>query len=264
MKLQHVDSKDGTRIAYETVGTGPTLVLVGGAFNDRSGRTSGTPLAALLASHFTVVAYDRRGRGDSADAPSYQTERELEDLTALIAASGGSAHVFGMSSGAILPLAAACAHLPIEKLALYQPPLVLDADRLEGLAILATRLEDATKRDARHEATTLFLTEVMQMPAPAVAQMQKSPYWPSLEALAHTLSYDVRLTLLGPGSFERAARLEAPVQLLRGDATPPWIRASVDALTNRLPNGHLRVLSGQSHDVDIQVLARELIEFFEG
>src|SRR5512138_2292931 len=99
--MMKVRSADGTSIAFEISGEGPPLVLVGGAFCDRSARASGTPLAALLAPKFTVYSYDRRGRGDSDDTPPYAIAREIEDLAALLREAGGTAAVFGNSSGAI-------------------------------------------------------------------------------------------------------------------------------------------------------------------
>ena len=109
MNIERVKSADGTAIAFERTGKGPPLVLVGGAFCDRSARASGTPLAALLGQRFTVFSYDRRDRGDSEDTPPYAIDREVEDLAALIAEAGGSAFVFGSSSGALLALDGAIA-----------------------------------------------------------------------------------------------------------------------------------------------------------
>src|SRR3954463_8112448 len=124
--MKKVQSADGTSLAYESAGSGPALILVGGAFCDRSARASGTPLAALLQSKFTVFSYDRRGRGDSGDSPPYAIAREVEDLAALIAEAGGRAFVYGISSGAILALEGAVQELSIDKLAVFEPPLILD------------------------------------------------------------------------------------------------------------------------------------------
>src|SRR4051812_26726028 len=129
MTIEHVKSADGTSLAFETMGHGPPLILVGGAFCGRSAKASGTPLAAHLASHFTVRSYDRRGRGDSGDTPPYAVDREIEDLAALIEVGGAPALVYGMSSGAVLALEAATRGLRIAKLALYEPPLILEAER---------------------------------------------------------------------------------------------------------------------------------------
>ncbi len=103
--MKTVTSKDGTTIAYDQVGNGPAVILVDGALCYRASGPSG-PLAALLAPHFTVFTYDRRGRGDSTDTLPYGVEREVEDLEALLKAAGGSAFVYGISSGAALFLRA--------------------------------------------------------------------------------------------------------------------------------------------------------------
>jgi pimeloyl-ACP methyl ester carboxylesterase len=263
--VNKVKSRDGTTIACEATGAGPALVLVGGAFNDRAARAAGTPLAALLAHHFTVWTYDRRGRGDSepgsADAPTV-IAREVEDLAAVIGATGGSASVYGMSSGALLGLTAALQNLPIRKLALYEPPLKREPAEAQACADLADQLEAATAAGRRDQAAELFLTCAMQMPAAAVASMQQSPMWPKLEALADTLSHDMLLAASGPALFDRAASLPIPTLVIDGDASPPGMREGVRVLAARLPAGRQRTLTGQTHDVDIKALAPLLDEFF--
>jgi pimeloyl-ACP methyl ester carboxylesterase len=261
MKTKKVKSADGTAIAFETAGNGPPLILVGGAFNDRSARAAGTPLAALLAPRFTVYSYDRRGRGESGDTAPYAIDRELEDLAALITEAGGSAFVYGMSSGALLGLEAAVRQLSIPKLALYEPPL-LDVNRAKAFRDLVKQFEDATAAGRRSDAVELFMTRVLQMPAPAVAQMRKLPMWHGLESLAHTLSYDVRVTALGPSLQERASSVRSATLAIHGDACPPWMRDAIRALAAAVPAGRHRVLEGQSHDVDPKVLAVALDEFF--
>src|ERR1041385_2827660 len=120
--MSTVFSEDGTAIAFERFGEGPPLILVVGAFNDRS---TGAPLAARLAAHHTVFTYDRRGRGDSGDTAPYAVDREVDDLAVVIAETGGAAAVFGYSSGAILALHAAARGLGITGLALYEPPYLV-------------------------------------------------------------------------------------------------------------------------------------------
>ena len=124
--VQSVVSRDGTQIAYEQSGAGPALILIGGAFGER---TTAAGLAALLAPRFTVFAYDRRGRGGSGDTPTYAVEREVEDLEALIDRAGGAAFVYGHSSGAALAIEASAEGLPIGRLVLYEPPYIVDHSR---------------------------------------------------------------------------------------------------------------------------------------
>ena len=121
-------SSDGTPIAYETAGDGPPVILVDGALCYRASGPS-APLAALLAEHFTVFTYDRRGRGESGDTAPYAVEREVEDIAALIDEAGGSACVYGISSGAALALEAANRGLGIERLVVYEAPFIVDDSR---------------------------------------------------------------------------------------------------------------------------------------
>jgi pimeloyl-ACP methyl ester carboxylesterase len=260
--MKKVRSADGTAIAFEVVGNGPPLILVGGAFNDRSARASGTPLATLLASKFTVYSYDRRGRGDSGDTPPYAIAREVDDLGALIAEAGGRAFVYGMSSGAILAVEGAVRGLPIDKLALFEPPLLLDTSAPKPPSDLSTRLSELTAAGKRSEAAELFLTHVVQVPAPFLAHMKSSPAWRALEALAHTLPYDVLITARGPEVVAEAPTIRVPTIAIDGGASPPWMRYGVRALADAIPHARYRTLEGQTHDVDSKLLAQALEAFF--
>src|SRR5436190_10061409 len=185
-------SRDGTVIAFDQSGQGPALILVGGATVTRLAEAS---LAAALAPHFTVFAYDRRGRGESGDKAPYAVEREVEDIDALIAEAGGSAFVFGHSSGAVLALEAARL-LPtkITKLAVYEPPFIIVNSRPPAPEDYAAHLMELVSSGRRGEAVAYFMTEV-GTPPEMVAQMRQSPMWPGLEEVAHTLAYDV--TIIG-------------------------------------------------------------------
>ena len=259
--MEKVKSADGTLIAFERLGSGPALVLVGGAFCDRTARVSGLPLARELAAHLTVFAYDRRGRGDSTDTAPYALERELEDLASVIAASGGRAHVYGHSSGAILALEAALAGMPIQKLALYEPPLVLSGSREPMPVDLAEQLAALTERGDRSAATALFLTRGVGVPAALVEQRKQQPAWASLEAAAHTLSYDARLTADPASIVARAASLRLKTALFAGGRSQPWMRAGVDKLAQVIPGVVHVSLADQAHDVDPRAIAPRLLEF---
>jgi pimeloyl-ACP methyl ester carboxylesterase len=152
-----VTSRDGTRIAFDQSGEGPALILVVGAFNDRA---TGASLAQSLEPRFTVFNYDRRGRGESGDTAPYALEREIEDLEALITQAGGSACVFGYSSGAILALRAAAHGLALSQLALYDPPPT-GAKAGE----LAPQLTELIAAGRRGDAVELFQTEAVGIPA---------------------------------------------------------------------------------------------------
>jgi pimeloyl-ACP methyl ester carboxylesterase len=260
MKINTVKSADGTSIALETTGKGPPLILVGGAFCDRTAPTSGTPLAAMLADRFTVYSYDRRGRGDSDNTPN-AAGREEEDLAALITAAGGSAFVFGNSSGGFLGLDAAAAGLSIPRLVLYEPPVILDAGRAESFLAFAKQMDEAAANDRRSEAVELYFTKVMQMPEPAVAKMRHAPMWKGLEHLAHTLSYDLRITARGPARLEQVSAVRSTTLVMNGDGSPGWMRDAIQTLARAIPNARHRTLEGQTHAVDPKVLARAIEEF---
>ncbi len=168
--MKKVISKDGTAIAFDRSGEGPPIILVVGAFNDRS---TGAPLAKLLEAHFTVFTYDRRGRGESGDTAPYAVDREVEDLEALIVEAGGSASVFGYSSGATLSLKAAARGLAITKLALYEPPLIVDDRRPRPPEDLAAQLTELVSSGRRGDAVELFQTKGVGIPVEVVAQLRQ-------------------------------------------------------------------------------------------
>ena len=253
-----VTSADGTTIAFDRFGAGAPLIMAAGAFNSRSATE---PLARALAERFTVVNYDRRGRGESADAAEYAVEREIEDLAALIAEVGGSAAVFGYSSGAALALKAAAHELPIAKLALYEPPFIADDSRPRPPADLLAQLEALLAAGRRGEAVELYQTKVIGIPEDVVAQMRHAPYRPGLEAIAHTLVYDA--TIMGdfaPPS-ELFASIATPTLVIDGEASPPFLRNAARAVAETLPKGCLRSLAGQDHTIDPDATAPVVADF---
>jgi pimeloyl-ACP methyl ester carboxylesterase len=260
-----VTSRDGTTIAFDRTGEGPPTILVGGALSDRS---ASSPLATTLAPRFTVVTYDRRGRGGSGDTPPYAVEREVEDLEALTDEAGGSAFVFGHSSGAVLALEAAARGVAIRKLALYEPPFVVDDSRAPVPEDYVQTLTRLTAEGRRGDAIEYFMTEAVGVPREAVAEMRGAPYWPSMEAVAHTLAYDGAVmgdTIGGTSSpIERWASVTTPTLVVDGGASPTWARNAVETLVDTLPDARRRTLEGQTHDVDPEVLAPVLKEFFAG
>jgi len=256
--MNRVTSSDGTTIAFDRLGEGPPVILVCGGSTDRS---ANAPLAALLARHFTVLNYDRRGRGDSGDTPPYAVEREVEDLEALINEAGGAALVYGTSSGAALALEAAASGLPITKLALWEPPFFLEG-RPRPPADTATTFTELVSTGRRGEAVEFFMRQVVGLPPEFVAYARRQPFWASQEALAHTLSYDA--TIMGDYSLpaERAAAVNIPTLVIDGGASLGFMGESADALTAALPDGRRRTLDGQEHNVDPEALAPVLEEFF--
>jgi pimeloyl-ACP methyl ester carboxylesterase len=256
--ISKVTSRDGTTIAYEQLGSGPTVILVGGAFCDRN---FAGPLPALLQADFTVVSYDRRGRGDSGDTAPYAADREIEDLQVIIAATGGSAYLFGVSSGAMLALEAAVEGLPVRGLALVEPPYRVDDSRppLPNLAEQYTRLCAAGRPG---EAVALFMTKAVGQPPEAVAQIRDTPMWSALEAMAPTLAYDA--TIVGDAEIpaSRIANLDIPALAIESTASPQWLRSATRAIVAALPQGKHVALPGQFHQPDPEALATELRKFF--
>jgi alpha-beta hydrolase superfamily lysophospholipase len=225
-------------------------------------RGADAQLAELLAAHLTVFNYDRRGRGDSTDTPPYAIEREVEDLGAVIDAAGGAAGVWGSSSGGALALIAADRGLSISKLALWEPPFVPEGfpepppDQVEQYE---TMIADGRRGDA----VEYFMTTVVGMPAEFAAQARSQPWWGATEAIAHTLSYDARIMRSVDDPAKLAARVQVPT-LVNAGTVVPWMSVAANALADALPNGEARILEGQSHDVDMNVLGPPLTEFFAG
>ncbi len=256
--MSKVISRDGTPLAYERTGGGAPVILVGGAFS--TGTAEG-PLAGLLAGRFSVVTYDRRGRGGSGDTAPYAVAREVEDLAALIEEVGGSACLYGMSSGGALVLRAAAAGLSVPRVAVYEPPFtVLEETRAEKTAY-TRRLNALLDAGERGAAVELFLS-VVGMPAEFVAQMKRAPVWRSFESLAPTLAYDDAVMGDGTVPTDRLAALAQPVLVVSGDAGPGVMRDAARLTADAVPDGRHVTLPQQTHDVDPRKLAPVLEEFF--
>jgi pimeloyl-ACP methyl ester carboxylesterase len=261
-----VISKDSTRIAFEKLGKGPALILVGGSFEQRAMDSETSQLAAqpLLAKHFTLFHYDRRGRGDSTDTQPYAVAREVEDIEALIDEAGGSAFISGISSGAILAMEAA---IPlgdkVKKLALYEPPYNF-RDEATGQLLKKFRqqFKEALAQGRRGDAVGHFL-EMMGLPPEELDGMRQLPMWPMWEAIAPTFGYDA--ALMGEdGSVpsQRAARIAVPTLIMNGGASFSSMHLTAAALAAAIPNAQHRTLEGQTHEVAAEVLAPVLVEFF--
>src|SRR4051794_26088086 len=261
-----VHSADGTRIAFDKVGRGEPVILVDGALCSRV--MGGSPkIAALLADHFTTYVYDRRGRNESGDAAPYAVEREVEDIAALIEEAGGSASLFGISSGAALILEAAKQLPGIDQLALYEPPFIVDDSRDPVPADTVPRMYGLVAAGRRGDTVKLFL-RLVGMPSVALAVMPLTPAWKKLKAVAHTLPYD--LTILD--GYQRGEPLPSgewdsvtvDTVVMAGGKSPAWMQNAASSLAGVLPNAQFRVLEGQTHMVKPKVLAPQLVDFFSG
>jgi pimeloyl-ACP methyl ester carboxylesterase len=256
-----VTSTDGTKIAYDAQGEGPAVILVDGALSTRQGKAE---LAKLLAARFTVYGYDRRGRADSGDTRPYAVAREIEDLETLIDEAGGSACLYGHSSGGCLALEAA-AQLggKVAKLALYEAPYNDDPGVRKPWATYIARLTEALADDRRGDAVALFMSFI-GMPDEQIAGMRQAPFWAGLEAIAPTLAYD-HTGILGPDlavPAARAARIPTPALLMHGGAGAPFMRVTAETLSKVMPRAQFRTLDGQTHEVSAAALAPVLAEFF--
>jgi pimeloyl-ACP methyl ester carboxylesterase len=259
-------SNDGTTIAYETCGQGPPLVLVDGALCHRDMGPS-RAVAKALSEHFTVITYDRRGRGESGDTAPYSVAREIEDLAALIEAAGGSAHLCGFSSGAVLALEAAARGLPVASLALYEPPFIVDDSRAPAPDDYVDQLNALLAANRRGDAVRLFMRHV-GMPAPLVWLMRLTPAWGKLKRVAHTLPYDGEVmgdTQLGnPLPADRWPGTKVRTLVIVGGKSPAFFHNGTTSLAELLPNAEHRVLEGQTHMVKANALAPVLVDYFAG
>jgi pimeloyl-ACP methyl ester carboxylesterase len=245
-------SKDGTPITFELIGEGPPLILVMGAFNDR---TTGAALAAYLSTTFTVVSYDRRGRGKSGDTAPDAVEREIEDLEAVIRSAGGSAGVFGFSSGAALALEAGASCAAIEQLALYELPPAQPPAHAAALAALIAE-------DRRGDAVEYFQARVVGIPEHVVAELRHAPFRPALEAMAPTLVYDATIVSEGRLSPDLLAKVRKPTLAIAGSASPPFMRQIAETIARALPSGKSVIIDGATHDLSPELLGPVLKEFF--
>ncbi|HEX2132480.1 MAG TPA: alpha/beta hydrolase [Actinophytocola sp.] len=261
-----VRSHDGTTIAFEARGEGQPLILVDGATAYRAVNPLAAQLTDLLADEFRVYAYDRRGRGESGDTAPYAVEREIEDLAAVIAEAGGEAFVCGASSGAVLSLHAAAAGLPISRLALWEPPFVADDSRPPLPDDYVERLDAAVAEGRRADAVALFGTAACNFPAEMVAAMAEA--FAPVEPVAHTIAYDGRImgtTMSGkPLPADRWASVTAPILVLYGNGTEPWLKAGSRAIAELMPTATLREVKGEMHGVEADVLAPALRAFAHG
>lgn len=256
--MAKVTSKDGTIIAYDKKGQGPLLILVLGALNRRS---QGKKLTELLADRFTVVSYDRRGRGDSTDTLPYSTEKEVEDIEALIDELGGNAHLYGHSSGCVLALIAAeKLGGKINSLALYELPYNADPSAQKTAQRYKKELAQSLAEDERGKAVALFVKSV-GVTDKQIAAMERLPMWKGLTAMAHTLAYDmIELMEQYPKLDTRSIHIKALI--MYGSNSPVFMGDTAKKLSEAMKNTQLRALEGQTHDVKADVLAPVLAEFF--
>lgn len=250
-------SKDGTTIAYERTGSGPAVVVVPGAFCDR---TFGAQLAQHLAGRYTVYTYDRRARGDSTDSPTTGQDpvaREIEDLDAVIAEAGGSVMAFTHSSGGHLAIKALGHRSSITRLVLYEPPFNPAYQGAAAPPELKGRLEAMLAEGRRGEAVETFQTEWIGLPPEVVAQIRNAPFRARLEAMAGSLPYEVALV----GTHTDLEAVQVPTLVLLGSDSFPQLHAGAHAVAAGIASAEPRVLDGQTHDLNVEVTGPVVAEF---
>jgi pimeloyl-ACP methyl ester carboxylesterase len=258
-------SRDGTPIAYDRVGRGPAVVVVDGTFGSRTFGPN-VKLPANLSAHHTVFHYDRRGCGASGDTRPYAVAREVEDLEAVIDAAGGQACVYGISSGAVLGVDAA-RRLPhkITKLAIYEPPCVVDDSRAPWPPDYLDHVTRLVASGRRGEAVKLWMRQAAALPSLLIAVTRVLPAWARLCAAAETIVQDGQVMAGtgagGPLPAERF-RTEVPTMVIAGAKSPHWLHHSADAFAALLPNAQRQTLAGQTHFVKPAAIAPELTRFF--
>lgn len=264
--METVTSRDGTIIAFDRAGTGPALIVVDGALGQRAmeapmGRLVDHP---LIQQYFSVIEYDRRGRGDSTDTPPYDVQREIEDIEALIDHVGGSAFLVGFSSGAALAFEAALAlGDKVRGLAMYEAPYNDEADSRRRWRDYRRELGELLAANRRGDAVGLFMM-LVGATAQDVEWMRQHPMWPMFEVVAPTLLYDA--AVMGEEAavpVRRAAALRVPTLVMAGGATEwPFMRVTAEALARAIPRAELRILEGQTHEVTPDAIAPALLQFF--
>jgi pimeloyl-ACP methyl ester carboxylesterase len=257
--MASVASVDGTTIDYDIAGSGPVIVFVAGVFNLRD---TLAPLAAVLKADHTVLTYDRRGRGESGDTAPYNIEREVEDLQALIEVAGGSASVFGFSSGAILALKAVADGVAVKRLYLYEPPFRFDENQFAPPADLPARLQALLDGGDPGALVATFQVESVGLPEEVVKDIRRSPMWSQLEAMAQSVVYDAIITTDLQRPTAAMTAVTTPTLVLQGDPTWPLLATAAAGIVGRLPNATHRMLPVNAiHGIDPGGTAAAIREF---
>ncbi|MEV0719437.1 alpha/beta hydrolase [Asanoa sp. NPDC050611] len=260
-------SADGTTITYDTKGSGPALVLVPAVLSTRAWDPLYAGLLDLLSDDFTVIHYDRRGRGDSGNTAPYAVEKEIQDIAAVIKDNGGRAYAYGISSGGALTIRAASQLPEIEKAVVYDPPFIVDDSRPPLPDDYVEQLDRAVAENRRGDAVELLMTRAIGVPADWVAAMKADPSWAAMEAVAHTISHDGRImgtTMSGRPLPTEWKSITTPTLVLNGGNSEPFLHTSGRRLADLLPNGEHQVVPDQSHDVAPAAVAPVLRAYLKG
>jgi pimeloyl-ACP methyl ester carboxylesterase len=261
--MHSVRSQDGTRIVFDRLGQGPLLILIGGALQHRALDRQLGQRAEELAKHFTLIHYDRRGRGDSDDHAVYSVACEIEDIEALIDAVGGRASLLGLSSGGALALQAAVQLASkVERLVVFEVPYNGDEQNRQAWESLGSDLERLIQAKQPEQALNRFMGHFGNTPE-QIAQIQASPLWTLFVAAAPSLAYDT--AVLGKGNrlpTELVQQITIPTLVLDGGASYDFVHATARRLAELIPQAQHRTLVGETHAVSAQALAHAVRDFF--
>ena len=246
--MSTIISTDGTTIAYEKIGSGPAIVVIHNVAEDR---TAVAGIVKALSEHFTVISYDRRGRGASGDPQPYDPAREIDDLAALIDVAGGTAALTSGSGGCGLALDAASAlGKKVTGLYLYEPPFIVSGSRPPAPADYVEHQEALVAAGKRSEAVEYFMTEMIRVPAEYLPMMKQDPSWDAMAAYAHTYAYDgLILRGLQDGKPLPGDRwtIDAPIAVALGGNGEAFIREGAEALAGNLPDVTVLTLADHDH-----------------
>lgn len=260
MKTSAVKSKDGTTIAYDELGRGPSLVIVNGALSVRN-FVFARKIAEELAKSFTVYNYDRRGRGDSTDHADYSVVKEVDDVAAVCKAAGGKPFVVGFSSGAALALEAAASGVPMAGLYAYEPPYTRADPNDKTDADFREKLEAFRASGQRDEAVSYFMRTV-GVPGFGVAIMKLFPMWKVMRGVAHTLPYDAAVMDGFKVPVQRLAKVKVPTVVANGEKTAPALKMAAAAAADAVPKAQHRVVPKANHGIKPKAIASELTAVF--
>ena len=261
--MAHIKSKDGTHIASDKAGTGPAIIVVNGALSYRA-VYSDNPLVSELSKDFTIYTYDRRGRGESTDTKPYSVEKEIEDIEALIEDAGGSAYLYGVSSGAALSLlsAARLGKAKVPKLALYEPPYISDSEKdKENFVNQRKRIYELINTGSQGDATAFHFTAI-GTPPDALEKLRKSPEWPLMEKVEHTLAYDYTILHDGAVPVDAAKKATMPALVMNGEKSFDFMSNAAKNVSKIMPNARWEMLKGQKHQPSPEIIVPVLREFF--
>ena len=260
--METVTSADGTRIAYWREGSGPPLLMVHGGICDHFAWYFVVP---LLARKFTVYTFDRRGRGASGDTPPYASEREREDIAAMLQAIGEPAHLLGHSAGGILALQTAEKVRDLLSLILYEPGYIIDGSREYPAPEVLAKMKSLLSEGDRDTALRIAMRESVGVSEAEIAALASGPAWTRLLAVASGIPND---WMLWQEQFspEAVREIRTPALILMGTESPAWLRHGTQAVHAALPSSRLTLLPAQGHSAMItgpQLFAQAVIDFVE-